>query len=446
MDVDRMLGKAAEEAKRKNFDYAIRLYQELLGLKPDLVAARKGLHEAARKKHGKKYPSKLSATMKGLGPLISIRLQKAMKKHHALLSSCEKYLQHDPQNLGVLETLGDAAVEAGFTKTGILVYEEITEIHGDYADGYKTLGDLYHANGQIDEALEAYENALKIRPNDADVEKARKNLAAEGAIRSSGIDRADSARSLAKDEDELRKLESKKRLVKSAKEIADDITEAEEALKKDPENVASIRNLAELYYQKGDVDEAIEVLEEALEIQPDSEDTRIRVGDWKLRRSRDRIAALKEEGNAVALGRALDENKQLRVEEYRRRVEARPTDAKSRYHLGTALLDAGKIDDAIGEFQQTIRDPKHRLESQLKLGDCFFRKKMYDLAAKQLKEALEATAGAGPRELEILYTLGQVYEAMGETKDALATYSRVYERDIQYEDVAARIEALNAAD
>lgn len=445
MDVDRILGKAQEEAKRKNFDYSIRLYQEILSIKPDLVEARRGLRQAALKKHSKKYPSRISAVLKGFGPLMSIRMQRASKRHQSLLISCEKYLAHDPKNLKVLNTLGEAALEAKLLDTAIVVFEGITEIHPDNADGFKRLGDLYHKKGRIDEALEAYEKALKARPKDAEIEKARKNLAAEGAIRSTGIDRAGSARDLARDQDELDRIEASKRLIKTPKQLDEAIAAEEAKLKDDPENIRSIQTLAELYHQKGDVDEAIEVLEEALEVNPQAEELRTRIGDWKLRRSRDRVEALRKECNQAALEPANEQDIALRIEEHGRRVKAHPTELKHHYELGSALLDSDRLDDAIAEFQQTIRDPKHRLDSLLKLGDCFFRKKMYDLAAKQLREALEAGTVSGAQSLSIYYTLGNVHEADGDHAAALEAFQRVYEKDIQYKDVANKIEALKSS-
>ncbi len=446
MDVDRILGKAEDEAKRKNFDYAIRLYQEILAIKPDLVPARRGLRQAALKKFAKKYPSKSAAKMKGMSALVSIRTQRVAKRHLALLQTCEKYLQHDPRNLQVLSVLGEAAIGAKLLDTAILTYEDIAELHPQEADALKTLGDLYHQKGRIDEAIGAYEKALAVRPQDAEIIKARKNLAAEGAIRTSGIESATHSRQLVKDKDELARIEARKRLVKSPKELEEAIAAEEAALKENPEDVKAIRSLAELYYQKGDVDEAIEVLEEALEVQPESEDLKTRIGDWKLRRSAARVEALEREGNDEALAPAREADHALRVEEYRRRVEAHPTDLANRYKLASAQLDSGDVDGAIAQFQQTIRDPKHRLESLLKLGDCFFRKKMYDLAAKQLLEALEAAGSGAPnRVLEIQYTLGEVHEANGNTSAALDAFSRVYEKDIQYRDVAEKINTLGSA-
>jgi lipopolysaccharide biosynthesis regulator YciM len=68
---------------------------------------------------------------------------------------------------------------------------------------------------------------------------------------------------------------------------------------------------------------------------------------------------------------------------------------------------------------------------------------MYDLASRQLDEALEAASRSGEREVEIRYMLGSVYEAMGDHSRALEAYSRVYEKDIHYRDVAAKMNTLS---
>ncbi len=441
MDVERMLKKASDEAKRKNFDYAIRLFREILALRPDATEARKGLRQTALKKHARKYPSALAARTKGAGALASIRMQKLAKQHLALLDTCEKYLQHDPKNLQVLVTLAEAAEAAGHPDTAIQAWEDVIEFHPEHMAAFKKLGTLYHERNRPEEALAAYEKALAVSPKDADIIKARKNLAAESAIRSSGIDRANSSRELARDKDELERLEAGKRILKGPKELEASIRRVEGLLKENPDDLKAMRELAELYNQKGDVDEAIEVLEESLEVS-DTEELRTRIGDLKIRRARDRVLALESEGNEDALQAARSEDLKVRSVEYHRRVQARPTDLRSRFLLGTASLEGGDIDEAIGEFQQTVKDPKHRLDSLVKLGDCFFRKKMYDLAAKQLREALGAGAGTGSRELEIWYTLGVVHEEGGDIEAAREAFSRVYEKDIRYRDVADRLQSM----
>jgi hypothetical protein len=51
---------------------------------------------------------------------------------------------------------------------------------------------------------------------------------------------------------------------------------------------------------------------------------------------------------------------------------------------------------------------------------------------------------AGDRGKEICYHLGLVCERQGDTPGALARYLEIYEIDINYKDVASKIEELNS--
>ena len=58
MDVDKHIEKADEALKRRNYEFAINLYQQLLTIDPNNLRARKGLFEAAIKNHDRKHAGK----------------------------------------------------------------------------------------------------------------------------------------------------------------------------------------------------------------------------------------------------------------------------------------------------------------------------------------------------------------------------------------------------
>ena len=178
---------------------------------------------------------------------------------------------------------------------------------------------------------------------------------------------------------------------------------------------------------------------------------RDRIGDLKL-------AEIDREIAKLAARAASDPNPNLKddlellkgdrakqeLAEFRRRAAERPTDFALQFQLGRALVDAGEFDEAIGAFQKSVKDPKTRLDSLLKLGACFQRKGLLDLAEKQLKTALEESTPASERGKSILYNLGLIAEQAGRKSDAFTWFSRIYEADIAYRDVAKKIEALRS--
>src|SRR6185436_1109960 len=103
------------------------------------------------------------------------------------------------------------------------------------------------------------------------------------------------------------------------------------------------------------------------------------------------------------------------IEEYQARVTEHPTDLALRFALGEALLTAGRVDDAIGEFQKAIKDPRKRVDALCVLGECFIEKGLFDLAARQLDRALEESPGLNSeRGKAIVYNLGRLRERQGQ--------------------------------
>lgn len=113
-----------------------------------------------------------------------------------------------------------------------------------------------------------------------------------------------------------------------------------------------------------------------------------------------------------------------------------------RLRYGRLLLDEQKYDEAIAELQRAVNDPRCRVDALVALGQCFFKKGVLDLAAKQLEKALESLPGMNARSKEILYNLGTIAEKRGENAEARAHYARIYEADIAYRDVASKMEQL----
>jgi tetratricopeptide (TPR) repeat protein len=125
-------------------------------------------------------------------------------------------------------------------------------------------------------------------------------------------------------------------------------------------------------------------------------------------------------------------------------VRLHPGDAGARVRLARAHYRAGDTDRAIEHFQAAVVDPRFKLESQQGLGACFVRKGLFPLAARQFEAALDAAGGvAGEKGKEICYHLGLVAERMNDRPGALARYLAVYEVDINYRDVAKKIEELS---
>ena len=130
-----------------------------------------------------------------------------------------------------------------------------------------------------------------------------------------------------------------------------------------------------------------------------------------------------------------------KITESKLRVDANPTDPHLRYELGNAYYAAGLFSEAIPHLQHATRNPHIRTKVLLTLAKCFKEKNMFDLAVKQLSDALADLPAMDNTKKEVLYEKGLIHEDMGDNESALDSYKQIYEVDYGYRDVAQRVEA-----
>jgi tetratricopeptide (TPR) repeat protein len=120
-------------------------------------------------------------------------------------------------------------------------------------------------------------------------------------------------------------------------------------------------------------------------------------------------------------------------------------DYQSHYDLGVAFKEMGLVDEAIAEFQKALRGPANRTRTYEAIGNCFIEKGQPAMAATILGRALAEKGMSDDQLVGVLYLLGRANEATGKTEEAMAMYQRVFVVDIQFQDVADRLSALENA-
>jgi tetratricopeptide (TPR) repeat protein len=75
------------------------------------------------------------------------------------------------------------------------------------------------------------------------------------------------------------------------------------------------------------------------------------------------------------------------------------------------------------------------------LAQAFAKRGMNDLAARKLQEALKEKLTFDEEAKELRYQLGIVLDKMGKKEEAIEQFKVIYEQDISYRDVMARVDA-----
>jgi Tfp pilus assembly protein PilF len=112
-----------------------------------------------------------------------------------------------------------------------------------------------------------------------------------------------------------------------------------------------------------------------------------------------------------------------------------------RFELGQLYFQVGKIAEAGQEFQKAQGNPNRRISAMNFLAQCYARRKMYDLAARQLQNAIKEKLVFDDEKKDLLYNFGSVLESMGKKDESVEQFKQIYEVDMSYKDVAARVEA-----
>ena len=112
--------------------------------------------------------------------------------------------------------------------------------------------------------------------------------------------------------------------------------------------------------------------------------------------------------------------------------------------MGVLYFQAGKISEAIAEFQKAQNNPHKRLAAMSYLAQCFAKRKMFDLAARTLQNAIKEKPVFDDEKKDLIYNLGCVLETMGKKEEAIEQFKLIYEMDIGYKDVAAKVDAFYA--
>jgi len=361
------------------------------------------------------------------------------------MMACERFLTLDPKSKSVNIALGDAAASANHVESAIVAYETASEHHPEDVGALKKLGFLLWRNGEIRRAHEVFGRAVDLNPKDQEAVKARKNVAAEASLKETGFETAGSSRDLVKDKEETARLEQGTRIHQTEDDLTTGLASLEAKLEAEPDNADLLQDLAEIYQRQKEWDKAIETLEKAVAAKPNENSIHFALGEARTTKMEQEVYNLRRDGNEIAAAAKEKELYSVQKEDLKARVKAYPTDLNLRFRLGEVMMNLGSHDEAIAEFQRTIRDPKFKGDSQLRMGQAFGAKGQFDLAVRQLEGALEGHSHVTDRVKEIHYELGGVYTQMGNPQKAREHLGKIYEVDIGFRDVGARLEKLDSS-
>jgi tetratricopeptide (TPR) repeat protein len=388
----------------------------------------------------------------GSQPAIA-KAQLALHKDPAgAIETAEQILNSDPNNSGAHRIVAEAAIKLEMPQTAVMSLEVLSrnsprdrEVAIRFANALAEIGEAQRAENLLSELLSA-------NPGDNELAQALKNLSARKTLDEGGYenlaDGQGSYRDILKDKAEAVSLEQQNRQVITEDTASRLIQEYEGRLQTEPGNLRLLRNLAELYTEKKQFDKALEYYQRIKRSDMGGDAGLDRaISDLVQRRYDHQIANLDPNSpdHDEEVARLQAEKEAYSLSEAQKRVERFPTDLQLRFELGQAYFEQGKIGEAIAEFQRAQANPHRRIAALNYLAQCFARRKMNDLAARTLQTAIKEKVVFDDEKKELVYNLGTVLDAMGKRDEAVEQFKLIYEMDIGYKDVAARVDAYYAS-
>ncbi|MCK5707239.1 MAG: hypothetical protein KAI43_06250 [Candidatus Aureabacteria bacterium] len=435
LEEKRKLQEIASKAKtafeRSNFGYAVELYQSVLLNDPNNENASRMFFPstlALRQTKGSSPATDVLSFLENIPFYIKFLIQKSKRDEKKIMFILIDIIKKEPKNFIMLKLLGSTASNLQFQNIAIHAYKAFLNLKSKDLQGLKALSKIYMDLDDRDSARNIFKKILKIAPFDNDANRGLKDIAAKVTIEKSNWDDNEDFRSKIKDEDDAKLSEIEAHLSKTDKEIMMIIDKNEELLKKEPHNLGALRALSEEYQKIGKMRESLEAFKKLSEMQP---------GDAELARS---VVLLEhkilkdEEASEQVLLKTI-------VEGYKDLCDQFPTNYKLLFEYGDHLLEAEKIDEAIAQFQRSITSPNYKSQSINKLGICFERKNILDLAIEQFQKGIESCGNdMSSLKKDITYNLASTLEKAGKHDFAIEHYKAIYQVDISYKDISKKIE------
>lgn len=451
-EVRPLFTKGNDALSRDNFDYAISLFSQVLAKEPRIFECRKLLRRAQLGKVGsgggffKKAWSSASSS-----PQLA-KAQLALRRDPAeALALAEQVLSNDPTSSAAHKIVVEAATAMEMPRTAVMSLEVLARNHPkdkalaiQFAEALAEVGEVKRAEATLLEFA-------RTLPGDVEVAQALKNVTAKRTMDEGGYGALASGegsyRDILKNEQEAVTLEQESKVQKTEDNADRLIAEYEARIKTEPGNLKLYRSLAELYTQKKQFDRALEYYDRVKVTEMGNDPSLERaITETKVRRLEHEIAALDPAAadypeRAAALNA---EKMAFQISECQRRVERFPTDLAIRFEMGVLYFQAGKINEATKEFQKAQGNPHKRIAALNYLAQCFAKRKILDLAASTLEDAIKEKVVFDEEKKELIYNLGSVLESMGKKEDAIEQFKLIYKVDVSFRDVEAKMDTYLA--
>ena len=436
-EVRQLWEKGYDCVEKKNYDYAMELLCMALEQDPSFFECRMALRAAQMKKHaGAGRLAKMAAVATTAHHLAQAKHALSKKNNFGALVHAEKILCADPENSSGHRVIVNASKSLDYPQTLISSLQLLKRVNPKDNQLTQELADALEMLGDYDQAEEVMARLSQMNPDDIYLQQAYRDTAAKATIYRGGYEKMMED---GEDDDESAPSD-----FTSEDVLEEKIYLMEKKLQDESGNHKLGVDIARLYVERQDFERAFEYFDWVLENNPvgDSAIDKAVAEAHEARFEFDLRALNADDPNEAAEhARLIEERDAFMLENCQERADRYPSMLEFRFELGEWLFRAGDVNEAIHAFQRAQNSPGHRLRSLSYLGQCFLQRGMHDMAVSMFEKGLQEKSAMDDQKKEMVYHLGCVYEEVGKMAEAMEQFKSIYEVDIGYRDVAAKVES-----
>ena len=347
-DLRLLYQKGGDALSRENTDYALDLFNQVLGKEPGFFDCRKALRAAQAKKSAGASTGFFKRVLSNAGSSPQLaKAQLALRRDPAeALIIAEQILNGDPASSPAHRIIVDAANALELPLTAMLSLEILCRNSPkDKALAIQTASTLAE-HGEIARAEKIIFEALRNFPNDPDISQAHKNFSASKTLGEGGYENLGggqgSFRDALRNKDEAVSLEQEKRVQKSEDVTERLIAEYESRLPGEPNNLKLLRSLAELYTQKKQFTKSLEIYERIKSSDLAGSDPSLdrAIADTRVKKMEHSATELNPFApeHAEQVAKIQTDKQEFQLAECQKRVEKFPTDLAMRFELARFIF------------------------------------------------------------------------------------------------------------
>jgi tetratricopeptide (TPR) repeat protein len=455
--------RVKEARESGNLDYAIELLLTCCKLDPGNFLYRQTLRKTQKEKYGGNRRGSRFAFLTTPRWKAKVKAAKRSREYLRVLEHGEQVLCRNPWDLGTQMDMAEAFDALGLGELAVFTLDQAREKYPKDATLNRALARLFEKRKDFQKAIILWQLVKETNPADVEAAHKAKDLAASETIaRGQYVESVSGT----KESPVLGRIENR------ATEKQDKLTREAEPLQKriesDPTEPALYIQLANLYRRHGKEDRARAALQqglgptgnaftiqlELLELDLAPLRKSLEQTEAKLRQLKAKVPA-QDDGGGDEEPQSEDELQRQRaklakeinsreIEIYRTKADRFPNEVNNRLELGTRLLKAELVDEAIQELQQVRRDERLKWKAAMYLGLCFKKRNNWRLAQRNFEEALTAVPpNEDAARKELLFQLASGSAEAGDLPRAIDLGHELANMDYAYKGIGKLLDEWN---